>query len=152
MSHIPFILRTSTIEDQNYIYQSYLKSYHLQYPMKMIPNILYFKPQSNILDFLFETAHVMVACYPEAPDQIIGWLIYQKASDALVIHYIYIRGQNRNQGIALDMISQVIENNKLIIATHISDKYYQLKNKVPGCKMVYDPFLITKLKDIHDTR
>lgn len=146
--HIPFILRNLTKEDENFIYNSYLKSFHSYYPMKFVPDILYFKPQSECLDFLLDTATCLVACFPEDPDEIIGYCIYQNVTEALVLHYIYIKRQHRDKGMAADIIRQIIGDNTMIIASHICDDYSKLKHTIPNCKVIYDPFLIDKLRDL----
>lgn len=148
--HIPFILRNFTKEDENLIYNSYLKSYHSYYPQKFIPDTLYFNPQTEVLDFLLDTATCVVACFPEDPSEIIAWCIYQEISEALALHYIYVKGQHRNRYVATDMIAQIRNNHNLVIASHVSDDYSKLKHKIHNCKVLYDPYLIGKLQDIED--
>ena len=67
---------------------------------------------------------------------------------ALVIHYIYLKGQHRNKHIAADMVAQILNKHSLIVASHICDEYAKLRHKVPGCKIIFDPYIIDKLKEI----
>jgi hypothetical protein len=142
---LPFILRDNVPEDTSFIYNSYLKSYHLQYPIYYIPNILYFKSQSKILDTLLETQQVLIACYPEDPSEIIGYIIYDNKPDVFVLHYIYIKGMYHHKGIASNILSQILNDHKLIITTHIHDDFSLLKKKIPNCKMIYNPFQLESL-------
>lgn len=149
MTHIPYILRKITEKDTNFIYNSFLKSYRNTYPMTLVPDTLYFKPQSEVIEFLLETAECFVAVYPEDPSEIIGYIIYQNMVDAAVIHYIYIKNHYRGSKIAIDIVNSILSNYNLIIATHICNSYSKLKNKINNCEVIYDPFLIGKLKKIN---
>lgn len=149
MSHIPFVLRKSTKDDESFIYSSFLKSFRDSYPIKFVPNSLYFKPQSDIIEFLLSTAECLVACFPEDPEQIIGWCLFQPLSDTVAVHYLYIKNQHRNLHMGLDVIKEVIGEAKLIVASHMCDNYDKLKYKIPNCKVIYDPFLINKLRAIN---
>lgn len=152
MSHIPFILRETTSNDTNFIFNSFLRSFHAAYPNKYVPDALFYKPQSRIITYLLDTADCLIACYPEAPEQIIGWILSQPRSEATVIHYLYIKNQYRKQGIAKDILSQVLNGNSLVIASHLCDDFGIMRKKVPGAKVIYDPFLINKLMEINVSR
>ncbi len=151
MSHIPYILRKMTDTDEAFVYNSFLRSYHDHYPMKFIPDTLYFRPQTDIIDFLLDTAECLIACFPEDPDAIIGWILHQRVSDAEVIHYMYIKTQHRHKGMAVDIVQKIIGDSKLIIASHICDNYAKLKYKIKDVSVIYDPFVIEKLRELDVT-
>lgn len=142
--HIPFILRSMTENDKSFIYNSFLKSYHDHYPAKFVPDILYYKPQSDIIDYLLTTSTCLIACFPEDPSEIAGYLLYQEVSDALVLHYIYVKNLHRWKYMATDMINQIIDKKSLIIATHMCDGFAKLKYKIKSARIVYDPYFIAK--------
>lgn len=145
---VPFILRQYTDDDESFIYSSFLQSLHSHYPWKFVPKTLYFKPQAKVIEFLLRTSKLLVACFPEDPSEIIGWILFQPVSAAMAIHYIYVKGQWRTKRVASDIIKQVKEDNTLLITSHVCDDFGKLKYKVPNCKIIYDPFLIEKLKEI----
>ncbi len=140
---ISFILRDMTEDDRAFLYNSFLKSYHCTTPIKYTPHILYYGPQSTIIDYLTDHSNVLIACFPEEPDQIIGYIIYDNTDEAFILHYIYIKNMYRWKNIASSIISQ-LSNKSLIIATHINDNFDELKHKIPHTRVAYDPFLIQK--------
>src|SRR5579859_1846901 len=108
MVQFTFILRQHTTEDISFIYNSFLKSLHNSFPIKFVPDTLYYGPQSQIIESLLKTANVMVACYPEDPSEILGYVIYQEIDSALILHYIYVKQPYRMNHVASDIISKVI--------------------------------------------
>lgn len=150
-----FILREYTPDDNNYIYHSFLNSYRdfennsdKQWSIRHCPTKLYTKGQSEIIDFLLKTATCLVAVYPEDPEEIIGYIIFQKIADTLVVHWQYVRYARRNQHIATEMLTDIqpslLTNPKeAIICTHHSKSFMELKRKA---NLIFDPFLITNLR------
>lgn len=138
--HIDYILRDRVDNDNKFIYNSFLRSNHDQYPNKFIPDSIYFPPQSKIIENLIASSTVLVACFPEEPDEIIGYMIYDHHPEHLVIHYIYVKLTFRNTSVATSIVNQIIDNKKLIIATHICDNFNKLKHKINGSKIVYNPY------------
>lgn len=150
-----FILRENTQEDNNYIYSSFLASYRdfenntaLQWAIRHCPSKIYVKGQTEIIDWLLENAECLVAVYPEAPDEIIGYIIYQKIADALVVHWQYVRYMRRHQKIATEMLTSIQPSlltnpQEPIIITHHSKSFMALKKKA---NLIFDPYLITNLR------
>ena len=142
-----FVLRDRTPEDTSFLYASYLKSFHRGHPVKFIPNSLYFQPQTELLDFLLDSAHVLLACFPEAPEEIVGWVLYQHLPEALVVHYVYVKAMHRGNRIGKLMLDSILNGKSLVIATHASDEYVKLKHKLPQ-RLVYDPHLLQTLRKL----
>jgi hypothetical protein len=144
-----YIIRDKIKEDESYIYNSYLKSYYKNYPIKLVPQTLYFRGQAKVMDFLLENANVQVFVFPEDTNEIIGYIIYQYVADALVIHYIFIREMFQGQKIATEIIkSLTYKDTFLIIATHLTDNFKHLRN-VSETRLIYDPFLLMKLMGLN---
>jgi len=144
---IQFILRNLTEPDEKFIYNSFLQTLKESYPFIYIPKSLYYNSQSEIIKFLLESQQVLIACYPEDPEEIIGYVIYNYLSDTFILHYIYIKKMYRNKDYASNIINQIINNYKTIIVTNICDHYNTLKYKLPA-KTVYDPYLIGRLRKL----
>ena len=152
MSHLPFVLRDKTENDEALIYNSYLLSYKNNTDNRYVPNIIYYKHQAKILDYLLQNANTLVACFPEDPEEIMGWIIYENLTDNFMVHYIYIRGLHEGKGLATDIIKSLNPNNKQLIQTHLvgkvgprgSIRYWK------DFKIVFDPFYITEKRLLNE--
>lgn len=138
-----FITRHMEAEDKNFIYNSYLKSFHQNYPIKFVPPTIYYKGQSDVLDFLMKSANVMLAVYPEDASEIMGYVIYEYIAEVPIIHYVYVKNLSRRKYVATKLVEQILGEQKLLIYTHYVEDFPKFKYKLKGAKMVYDPFLIT---------
>ena len=143
-----YILRDAASEDLNFIFNSYLKSYHDNAPVKFVAPTLYYKHQSKELEFLIRHAKCAIACFPEDGSEIISWVLYEYFADNLILHYVYTKQPSRRLGIAKDIITTLLGPRKLIIATHAPDEFTRLRKKLP-VKTIYDPYFIQdkKLRD-----
>ena len=137
-----FVTRGLVDSDRSFIYNSYLKGYRQNYPMSWVPHALYFVPQAEILGFLLKTATTVVACFPEAPEEILGYAIYGYRPDTLVLHYIYSR--RSRQGIGRGLLNGIAGNMKLLVATHMCDSYRALRHKAAPMRVAYDPYFIPR--------
>lgn len=149
---LEYITRHMKDEDKSFIYNSFLQSYHKQYPVKYIPPTIYYKAQSEEIEFLLRKSNVSMAVFPEDADEIMGYAIYEYASDALILHYIYIKNMVRRKYLATNLIKSLLGDNKLIIFTHMFDDFPKVKYKIPQVRMVYDPFFLLnkRLTDAHE--
>lgn len=143
---IPLLLRDRTLEDEAFIYSSWLKSYHQNSVAKFTPNTIYFPHQTQLIKYLLENEKIVISCFPEDPSEIIGYCVYNIVSDALIIHYIYIKNMHRNGKFAYDIVSSLLpkKDGNLIIATSITDNFCNIRNKIPNAKIVFDPYYITQ--------
>jgi hypothetical protein len=147
-SPIPLLLRDRTLEDEPFIFNSFLKSYKQNSDLKHTPNTIYYPRQTAIIKYLLENEKVVLAVFPEDPNELIGYCIYNIVSSALVIHYIYTKQMHRNYSFASDIIQSLLpfEGQNLIIATHITHNFNALKHKIPNAKIIFDPFYVNELR------
>ncbi len=139
------ITRERVAGDDGLIYNSYLTSYHARSHMKVAPHRLYFKPQAKVLEFLLREARVLVSCYPEDPNEILGYVIFQHTPDALVLHYLYAK--LNGMGIHGGLLRAAIGGHRLAMLTHLRNDHKRLRKKMydMGVQLVYDPFLLHRL-------
>lgn len=143
MKHIQYVLREHTAEDMPFIFNSWLKSYKANSACKLVPDVLYFKSHTKIINFLLSKSIVLIACFPEDPTEIIGYVVYQIVSDIVVIHWIYVKDKHRYKYNATDIIKQICKpEDKLIICTYIVNDFNKFKHKLNNIKVVYDPYYI----------
>ena len=140
--HIPFTLRPMMESDRNFIFNSFLKSYHQNSSLRVVPNTIYYKGQADIISYLLEHAQVSVACFPEDPTEVIGYIIYQYVNEDCIIHYLYIKEMHRKQKCASEMIQHLSKTN-FVIVTHLTDNFATLRHRFSPKRFTYDPFFIT---------
>ena len=138
-----FVTRRRESDDDRYIRSSYLSSYHKVPPMQMVRFQLYTPNQTKVLEFLLRTASVIVACFPESPNDIVGYAIHQHLHGALILHYLHTR--IHGVGIGRKLVQTVAGDAKLVIATHPFRKYRSLRSKVAPLQVEFDPYLLPRL-------
>src|ERR1700676_4807519 len=137
-----FILRQHTPDDEAYIYQTFKNEYYKTFPYT--PYKLYEFNQSKIIAWLLQNVNVLIACFPEEPDQIRGYLLYQFINDQLVIHWLHVRLSGHGMATQiLKSIHPTITKDEPIICTHLTTNFFMLKKHA---NLVYDPYLITNLR------
>lgn len=141
---LPYILREMTEADKPYIYNSFMKYFHEHSLHSWVPSSIFFPGQTKVIDFLFRTATTLIACFPEDPEEALGWMIYQPEATAFVLHFIYIRDKYCGQGMGKEMVRSLLGQHKLLIATHMTQDYPFLRHLLPEVKVIYDPFFITE--------
>ncbi len=152
---ISYILREATQEDENFIFNSFLQSYRKYSSMRYVPHNLYFKPQSDIISYLLDTANILIACFPEEPDQIMGYVIYEHVNNQLVLHYEYIKNIFRSERLDEALLTAINPKKELMIITHLLGKLEMEDNTITykqPYNVAYDPFFITnkRLLECHE--
>jgi GNAT superfamily N-acetyltransferase len=143
---LSLVLREATEDDRPYIASTYLKHFRTQHPQKFIPTKLYFRGQEPIKDYLLARARCVLAVFPEAPDEIVGFLLYEDVMEGFVLHYCYTRDQFRRRGIGRTLLDAVAGVNQLLLTTHATDHFVGLQWKAGrGRRIVYDPYLLGRL-------
>ena len=150
MKMIPYMLREHTESDRNFILNSFLQSFREHSNHSYIPKSIYYKNQAEIIEFLLSTANCLVVCFPEAPEEIMGYIIYEQVVGNLVVHFAYIKTTYRTHHIMNEIIDSIIPSSTSnIIATHIPYYFRYLKEK-SKYSMVYDPYYITNKRLLHN--
>lgn len=130
--------------DKPFIYNSFLESYRESYPTNRVPKTIYFRNQRAVIDVLLELGECWVLVFPEDPTEKVGYIIFQVvSSEVLAVHWMYICHDYRRKHYAAGLMAKVRGSRQLIVATHITDKFSILKHKVPGCRVVFDPYFVT---------
>lgn len=107
--NLELLLRLGTDEDVPLIANSWLKSYRHSFECAGVPNHLFYKHHHKLLQDLIPRSAVVVLCNPEHPDHILGYIVYEKMSGCMVIHYCYIKQVFRRRGLARKMVEAILE-------------------------------------------
>lgn len=133
-------------KDQNFIFNSWLKSNRNSYHTKHVVNDIYFFEHKMIIQYLMDTSDFLVAVNPEDPDQIYGYICYEHIKDEIpVIHYIYVKYTYRKLGIAKQLLTKAVPtfDTDPVCISHFNKVVI---DKLPGKDLlVYNPYLLGRI-------
>lgn len=101
----------------------------------------YFDAQERLIRALWTRSQTIVACHPDYPDQVFGWLCFT-APD--ILHYVYTRHPWRKMAVASDLLRQAFAGFKVspIAYTHHT---HHMHYRAPGWRATYNPYLLFAL-------
>ena len=83
-------LRPIIEDDTAFIFNSWLKSYRFSHFGEKITNTIYFAEHHKVIERLIDNSKVLVACNPEEPSQVYGYIIGEEVDGIFVLHFIYV--------------------------------------------------------------
>ena len=133
MTHI----RHAEPADLNFIMNSFLRSLRGSPGLKSIPNEIYYYEQSRRLENLLRSSTTLVACNPELPDQIYGYVIGTPNKET---HFIYIKFTYRKLGLARKLLEAFHPQlyKKTLVATHTCRNWSEVSAKF---RHIHNPFV-----------
>lgn len=94
-------LRLATFEDLRFVKSSWFDSYWNCYAKKKIEGVIYREEMRAAIERTINpTVRVLVAFFPEVPDEVLGW----SATEGDVLHYVYVKGVYRRRGIGRGLV------------------------------------------------
>lgn len=126
--------REATVDDANFIFDSWLKSWKSSYFGKLMRAEVFYPNYREEISFLLSSAQVLLACSPEDPEHIFGYIVYEKPQ---IVHYVYVKSTFKNMGIAKALFKRAVNCNETIVVTHAND--YYLKAKDTYTNLLYMP-------------
>lgn len=100
---LPITYRLATPGDRAYVIDTWLQSYRgSQFAMKL-PDFVYWSRFGHVglVEHLVEHEDILIAGLPDDPSWMYGWLCH--GTD--VVHYVFTRGEFRNQGVARALLT-----------------------------------------------
>ncbi len=102
-----FDLRDACGDDLSFIYSTWLESYRYDsFFGKSHRNGVFFPDYQLVLDKLLEESRVVVACVPDSPETILGYIVFEPN----LLHYIFVKGAFRRFGIATSLLDYAFPN------------------------------------------
>ena len=105
---------------------------------KSCRNTIFFKEYAKVIDHILSLAdtEILIACFPEQPEVIFGYLVYQDN----ILHYLFIKEAFTRQGIAKSLVQEASRpfdtySHKTFVLKHILDRHPELN---------YNPFVLYK--------
>ena len=104
---LPVAIRPADSGDVGLIYSSWLKSYWDARPpaLRGVPREVFFSDHGHhgVITRLLPRSSVLVACEPEDPSEIYGWL----CASPRALHYVYVKELWRRKHVATRLINAI---------------------------------------------
>lgn len=140
-----YAIRDMGEADISFIFSSLLRSYEEVAVEKLRISVsVYYRGHHDLLMRVLERGQCLMACDPEDPDQIYGYVLY--ASDdhgqPPCLHYLYVKGSFRRAGIgsALLRASGLLEEIGPVAYSHEKPDFSKYLLKYFRRRTVYDPY------------
>lgn len=136
---LPFALRHPHKEDIPFIFNSWLVSYRHSLHVKNIGNTVYFGEHHKVLERLFKRCDARIACNPDDQNQIYGYVVFERITGTLVVHYCYVKQPYRRLGVCHQLLTAAGRNKEEpFVYTHETF----LGNKLSGrFRAMYNPYV-----------
>mgnify|MGYP002135715089 CR=1 FL=1 len=141
-------LREATESDHSFVYNSWLKSFRQGSPWaRLVPPQIFYANHKQVIALILKAAKVLIACNPEDPEQIYGYVVYTPHRGT-VIHYVYVKQPYRQLGFAKKLIAEAKQEQHINIlpltATHITVIWEQhLRDRF---NMIYNPYILEAVR------
>ncbi len=133
------VLREMEKDDESFIYSSWLRSYRGSPITTHMINDVYYDNHKKIIEKLLLEAKVIIACNPEDPSQIYGFICYEDGvPNCSVVHYLYVKYPFRKMGLGTHLFDSICSDATLTIVTHYNSN---IKNKLDN-NLIYNPYLL----------
>lgn len=99
-------LRPFEPADFNFIISSWLRSYRNSPFAKGLSNEKYYNQQPAVCMQLMNASTVLIACSPDEPKHILGYIVAQRApngAEGVWVHYCYVKELYRRMGVATEL-------------------------------------------------
>lgn len=144
---LPFEIVLGTADHHSMIMASWMRSYRNTMGMRFLTPDVYIVEQHALCEKLLDNSIVLVARWKEEPDEIYGWLCYDRIDPGgLVVHFIYVKKMFRRLGIAAALLEQAgCKRNDSVIATHHTYAINQSGFALSKLRIKYNPYLGIRL-------
>lgn len=123
----PLLMRQATETDLPFVYDNWRKSYRDSDFGYTLTGDVYFELQKAKMQSAIETSRVHIACLPADHDHLLGFVVHNKRPDDLtVVHYLYVKWQYRNAGVAKRMLAY-IKPSVPVVWTDITEKFLDIR-------------------------
>ena len=139
-------LRPMIEDDLPFLFNSWLKSYRFSHFGEKITTTIYFEDHHKVIDNILKNNQVVMACSPEDPSQLYGYIVVGREDDILVLHFIYVKHTFRNMGIGKTLLDAVGHSSDVAsVYTHHTRMADKLSAKY---NFVYHPYLMFNIKEV----
>jgi len=144
---LPIIIRNYLPQDNNFIMNSWLLSSRESFPQRHITKYNYNLNYTPVIKTLMADSIIRVAVDKDNDNWIIGYLVYENIDAFNIIHFIYVKRESRNWGVAKYLIKDSIPSfsNKETLITAMPQKKHNIEQDIfSKYNIVLDPFIINR--------
>lgn len=127
-----YLIREETPDDNAFILSSWKQSYRATYPD--LHSGPFFSSLEQQLRKIRKRSKILVACDPERPEFIVGYVVYEPEA----VHYIYVKEIRRENGVARELLKACGQNKHPIVCTYWTRACERYAAKKPGA-LLYSP-------------
>lgn len=112
VGYVRAVTRMIEVEDYDFIYHSWLKSYRASWangtnPVRYVNKDIYYQNQKEVIAYLLNNSYTIVAHNPEDKDHIFGYIVCQPSqSNVAIVHYCFVKLPFRNWGIGSMLLEE----------------------------------------------
>jgi hypothetical protein len=107
----PVLFRPAEPGDLGYIVHSWLESFHAGNPQMRLVRMGRFKnPMRRAIHTLLATSTVVMACDPEQPSHLYGFIAAEMVGVSPVVHYCYVSQLRRSVGLARGLAAEALRS------------------------------------------
>lgn len=141
LTHSPkILLREANEQDVGFIFNSWLKSFRGAPYNKTIVNSVFFTEHHKVIERILKTSSVIIACNPEDPSQMYGWICAETIDNVFCMHFLYVKHSFRNLGLARILFNAFThESGEAGIYTHYTRASDKLCEKFG---LIYHPYVL----------
>lgn len=104
--NLPLRVRPATDQDISFIFNSWLKSFRDSGVLsRSVPNTIYFQNHHKILQKILKRSQANIACNPQDPSQIYGYIVGEYIEGIFILHYVYVKHSFRKMGIGKELLN-----------------------------------------------
>lgn len=142
MSNELYKIRGMLESDIPFIYDTWMKCMETSSPIgRLMHARVYKKNLRAMIDGILKISQVSIACNPEDPDQVYGYVVHRMLHSIPVISFVHVKHTFRNMRICANLLIPITEG-KACIAT---SKHEYLGRVFRKYNIVYNPFIDFKL-------
>lgn len=138
----PIEFRPLEKSDESFVYNAWLKSYKDSPCGKTMINDVFYDNHKLIVSSLIKDplVDIVLAVNPEDRDQIYGFCCLEKTPKVSTLHYVYVKYNFRQFGIARDMVDHIEEfSARIRFTTHLPRDWRKMVDKFG---ILYNPYLL----------
>jgi hypothetical protein len=128
-------LRGPLPSDMPFILSSWLRSYRKASP---VSGPVYYVGQEAVIRRLLVRSSIVLACNPEDPSTVLGYVVFERVPSGGLVHYVYVKELVRRCGLAARLLSEVPGPFRSHTHETRAEGVARLKARFPS---VYNPYL-----------
>ena len=135
---LPIKIRGLDASDENFIIDSFIKSYRNSIDVQSVARDAYFAGARKLFNRIYMQAEFRIACNKDDESEIYGWLAAQKISDDFtLIYWANVKINFRKFGIAR-MLAEPFLSTKILYSLRSKETFWMRERQLAE----YNPFII----------